>query len=72
MRTPQIHLFPSGCYAVWRDSYGQIKQVAEVPPSIGGENEHQLVSDQRLWNRPVPIDEFIAIQESVAALWLQN
>ncbi|WP_156396180.1 MULTISPECIES: hypothetical protein [unclassified Caulobacter] len=67
MPNPEIHLYVSGCYAVWRDEYGQIKQVAEIPPSIGGKSERHLVSDQRLWNGLVPFNEFVAIQQTVAA-----
>jgi hypothetical protein len=66
MRTPEIHLLNFRCYAVWLDECGQIKQVADIPPSIGGESQHRLVSDQRFWNRPVPADEFLAIQQSAS------
>jgi hypothetical protein len=64
MHTLEIYLFAVGCYAAWRDGYGQIKQVAEIPPSIGGTSERWRVADQRLWNRVVSIDEFTAIWEA--------
>jgi hypothetical protein len=66
MRTLEIYLLNFSWYAVWLDEYGQIQQVADIPPSIGGESERLLVSDQRLWNRSVPADEFLVIEKSAS------
>ena len=59
--TLEICIVSSRCYAVWKDDYGQIKRVANIPPSIGGGDERHLVLDQRFWNRLVPVDEFLEV-----------